>query len=76
MEDQDWKDKYLKLADAVRCVIESYDYMAIGFRSTVSWRMSTCTHGNFMHRGCESCIDDFLGEALGQTTIIETISEE
>mgnify|MGYP003650288127 CR=1 FL=1 len=64
MDEQDWKDKYLKLADAVRCVIESYDYMIIGYRSTVSWKMSTCTHGNFMHQGCESCIAEFLEEAL------------
>jgi hypothetical protein len=68
MEDQDWKAKYLKLADAVTCVVESYDYKEV--------KDLRCRHGEWYDEECGHCINEFLDEALEQTRIIETISEK
>ena len=64
----DYKSKYLSLADAVRCVIESNDYMDIEHKSAVSYKMSTCVHGNAVYEGCENCICEFLERALEGVT--------
>ena len=63
----DYKRKYLSLSDAVRCVIESSNYMDIQHKSVVSYKMSTCVHGNAVYEGCESCICEFLHKALEET---------
>lgn len=56
MDEQDWKDKYLKLADEVRCVTESFDYKQVqGLR---------CKHGKWCDDECAECITEFLEEAL------------
>lgn len=56
MDEQDWKDKYLKLADAVNCVIESYDYKEV--------QDLRCRHGKWHDEECAECITKFLDEAL------------
>lgn len=62
--DDDYKKKYLTLVEYVESVIESYDYMNLEHISTVSWKMSTCVHGNTPMDGCEQCICEFLSKAI------------
>jgi len=60
-------DRYNRLSDAVRCVIESYDYMNIRYKSDVNYKSSACVHGNTMYTGCEICVCEFLQKALEET---------
>ena len=60
----DYKDKYLTLAEAARCVVDINDYMDIKVKSNVSYKMSECVHGFKVYEGCESCICEFLQKAL------------
>jgi len=55
------KEDYLNLKNAVRCVVESYDYMYITEENEVNPKRSTCEHGCYQYEGCEACICKFLG---------------
>lgn len=59
-----YREKYLRLSEAVSCVIESNDYMEIEHKSAVSYKMSICTHGNYVYEGCENCICEFLSKVI------------
>ena len=64
MNEDYWKDKYLKLADDVRCVIESYDYMIMVGNLEYSLKNQTCKHGNPGYNWCEACACDFLSKSI------------
>ena len=59
-----YREKYLKLVEDVRCVIESYDYLDLGEVDGSSYKLSKCIHGEFVYNGCESCITEFLSKAI------------
>lgn len=56
----DWHNKYEQLKEVCMTVVESNDYMNITHKSEVSYKMSTCVHGNAVYEGCENCICEFL----------------
>ena len=57
-------DKHKGLVDAIKCVIESNDYMDIYAVNIGYPKHSLCTHGNHVYEGCENCISNYLDEAL------------
>ena len=59
-------NEYTVLVGKVRAVIETTDYMNIAHHSTVSWKMSSCIHGETRSNGCEACICEYLSEAISK----------
>lgn len=59
--------KYDDLVEAVKCVIESYDYMEIR-EVNFNHKYSICIHDRHVYEGCENCICEFLQKALREGT--------